>query len=153
MLAASPKHQIPRHTHRFTLFSSDGDFYYSTFAIRSLFKCGIQVVQLQVTLCINHRIHPCHSSCSQLLSLPASCWAFEPHRPCLWSHASPAQGLDSLPGCHSKLRIRQLWFPSRCQGWTCVRVRICSFLLNWYTGALQCYAVLTCGASHGGSRG
>ena len=80
-------------------FSSDGDFHYSTFAIRSLFKCDIQDVQVT-------DFHPVQKSqftlsffltaTAGLLSLPALCWAFEPHRPCLWYHESPAQGLDSL---------------------------------------------------------
>ena len=100
--------------------------------------------------CAKTTIHPCHSSWQPLLGF------------CLCQHRAEHLSLIDLafgpmrvllrdwilsPGCHSKLRIRQLWSPSRCQGWICVRVRICSLLLNWYIVALQCYAMFRCGAS------
>ena len=100
--------------------------------------------------CAKPTIHPCHSSWQPLLG---SCLC-----QCCAEHLSLidlAFGLMRVllrdwilsVGWHGRLMIRQLWFPLRLQGWICVRVRICSFLLNWYIVALQCYARFRCWAS------
>ena len=147
---ASPKPQIPRHTHRFTLTSAVmGIFTIAPLPSAVSSNVISRTCRLLIfTLCKNHSslLLFALTAIAGHLSMPALCWAVEPHRPCLlWSHKSPAQGLDSLH-----------WMAWQTDDQTAViflktpRVNMCQsqdFFFSWYIVALKCYARFSCGAS------
>ena len=82
---------------------------------------------LILTLCKKHNsaLSFLLAGTAGLFSLPELCWAIEPHGLCLlWSHESLLRGWILSVGWHGRLIIRQLWFPSRLQGWMCARASI-----------------------------
>ena len=151
---ASPKPQILSHTHSFTLMSAViGVLTLAMFSEVTSNVISRMYRLLIFTLCKNHNspLSLLLTATAGLLSMAASCWAFEPHRPCLWSHASPAQRLDSLP-----------WMPQQTEDQTAVislkmpRVNMCQSQNLFFSIKLihRCFTVLCCAhvwGFHGGS--
>ena len=97
---------------------------------------------------------PCHSSWQPLLG-SSLCQCCAEHLSlmdltCFGLMRAMLRGWILSIGLYGRLRIRQLWFPSRLRGWIYTRASILLLLLlsfNWYLVALQCCVRFRCGAS------
>ena len=128
---ASPKPQILMHTHRVTV----------TLMMTGILRIMPLPSKVAVTMTLTtwiflilnlcKTIHPCHSSWQQLLG-NSLCQCYAEFwtawiLPALVFMRALFRGWILYIGWRDKLRIRQLWFPSRLQGWIFVRARFCFF--------------------------